>query len=116
MNWLPRAYPRWERALGPHIDNDGRVGTGLENLRWPDLRPFVLRRPAKSRRVPRERLQTGHVIVNLIMRLARDNPAWDYHCIQGALPKIDYHISDTTVGDVLKAHGMGPVPKRRLEA
>jgi putative transposase len=88
----------------------------VENLRWPNLRPFVLRRHAKSRRVPRERLKTGHVIVGLIVRLARDNPAWGYHRIQGALPNVDYHISGTTVGDVLKAYGIGLVPKRRLEA
>ena len=45
------------------------------------------------------------VIVGLILRFARENPAWVYDRIQGALANVGYHISDTTVGNVLKQLG-----------
>jgi hypothetical protein len=52
------------------------------------------------------------VIVDLILRFANDNPAWGYDRIQGALANVGYHISDTTVGNVLKQHGIEPAPDR----
>ena len=52
------------------------------------------------------------VIVNLILRFAKENPTWGYDRIQGALANVGYHISDTTVGNVLKQHGIEPAPKR----
>ena len=36
-----------------------------------------------------------------------------YDRIQGALANVGYHISDTTVGNILKAHGMETAPKRQ---
>ena len=35
-----------------------------------------------------------------------------YDRIQGALANVDYHISDTTVGNILRAHGIEPAPQR----
>ena len=45
---------------------------------------------------------------------ARENPTWGYDRIQGALANLGHDISDTTVGNILRAHGMEPAPKRRL--
>jgi len=53
------------------------------------------------------------VIVDLILRFARENPSWGYDCIQGGLANLGYHICDTTVGNVLKAHGIEPAPDRK---
>ena len=44
------------------------------------------------------------IIVDLILRFAKENPTWGYDRIQGALTNVGYHISDTTVGNVLKCY------------
>ena len=48
-----------------------------------------------------------------ILRSARENPTWGYDRIQGALANIGYHIADSTVANVLKAHGIEPAPDRQ---
>ena len=53
------------------------------------------------------------VIVELILRFAQDNPSWGHDRIQGALANVGYHISDRTVGNVLKQHGIEPAPDRK---
>ncbi|MCH7725211.1 MAG: transposase [Planctomycetes bacterium] len=55
------------------------------------------------------------VIVDLILRFAKENPNWGYDRIQGALANVGYRISDTTVGNVLKAHGIEPAPDRKRQ-
>lgn len=52
-------------------------------------------------------------IVKLTLKLARENPAWGCDRIQGALANVGYHISDTTVRNILKSHGIEPPPDRR---
>ena len=37
---------------------------------------------------------------------------WGYDRIQGALANLGFHISDPTVGNILKAHGIEPAPER----
>ncbi|MCH9727094.1 MAG: integrase core domain-containing protein [Planctomycetes bacterium] len=53
------------------------------------------------------------VIVDLILKFAKENPTWGYNRIQGALANVGYKISDTTVGNILKAHGIEPAPNRQ---
>jgi putative transposase len=53
------------------------------------------------------------VIVDLILRFARDNTTWGYDRIQGALANVGYYISDSTVKNVLKEHGVEPAPDRQ---
>jgi transposase InsO family protein len=55
------------------------------------------------------------VIVDWILRFAKDNPSWGYDRIQGALANIGYHISDQTVGNILKKHGIGPADDRKRQ-
>jgi putative transposase len=40
------------------------------------------------------------------------NPTWGFDRIQGALANLGHEISDTTVGNILKAHGIEPAPTR----
>ncbi len=56
------------------------------------------------------------VIVNLILRFAKENPSWGFDRIQGALANVGYHIPDTTVGNVLKQLGIEPAPDRKQQA
>ena len=44
-------------------------------------------------------------VTDLILRMARENPTWGYDRIQGALANLGHQLSDTTVGNILKAHG-----------
>jgi putative transposase len=53
------------------------------------------------------------VIVDSILRFARENPTWGYDRIQGALANVGYHIADSTVANMLKAHGIEPAPDRQ---
>jgi len=45
--------------------------------------------------------------------MARENPTWGYKRIQGALANLGHKISDTTVGNLLREHGIEPVPDRK---
>ncbi len=53
------------------------------------------------------------VIVDLVLKLARENPTWGYNRIQGALANIGHEISDQTVGNILKDNGIEPTPDRK---
>jgi putative transposase len=49
----------------------------------------------------------------LVVRLARENRAWGYDRIAGAVKHLGYTLSDQTVGNILKRHGIPPAPKRK---
>jgi len=48
----------------------------------------------------------------LIVKMARENSGWGYDRIVGALSNLGHTVSDQTVGNVLKRHGITPAPKR----
>ncbi len=52
-------------------------------------------------------------VTQFILQMARENPMWGYDRIQGALSNIGHEISDTTVGNILKANGIEPAPERK---
>ena len=52
-------------------------------------------------------------VVEFVLRMARENPSWGYDRIQGALANLGHRISDTTVGNILKANGIEPAPTRK---
>jgi hypothetical protein len=49
----------------------------------------------------------------LVVRMARENRAWGYDRIVGALANLGYSISDQTVGNILKRHGIPRAPERK---
>ena len=49
----------------------------------------------------------------LVIRLAQGNRSWGYDRIVGALANLGYTISDQTVGNILKRHGLPPAPERK---
>ena len=49
----------------------------------------------------------------LVVRMAQDNRSWGYDRIVGALANLGYPISDQTVGNMLKRHGISPAPERK---
>lgn len=52
---------------------------------------------------------------DLIVRLAKENRSWGYDRIAGALAVLGNEVSDQTVGNVLKRHGLPPAPARSKE-
>src|SRR3989442_12241906 len=49
----------------------------------------------------------------LIIRMAQENRSWGYDRIVGALANLGLTVSDQTVGNILKRHGIPPVPERK---
>src|SRR5215831_11248620 len=49
----------------------------------------------------------------LVVRMAQENRSWGYDRIVGALANLGYTISDQTVGNILKRHGLPPAPERK---
>jgi putative transposase len=58
------------------------------------------------------RPRTATAIERLIVRLARENTDWGNAKIAGELAKLGYAISDETIGNILRRHGIPPAPQR----
>jgi len=51
-------------------------------------------------------------VAELIIQFAKENPRAGYDRIQGMLENLGHEVSDTTVKNVLKQHGIEPAPTR----
>lgn len=88
----PETILRWHRELGArHWDHSER------------------RKKAGRPMLPQE-------IVDLVLRLAKENPTWGYNRIQGGIGNLGCSISDTSVANILRAHGMDPAPDRKRQS
>jgi hypothetical protein len=67
---------------------------------------------SKARRGP-GRPRIKREVEELIIRMAGENRDWGYDRIAGALANLGYEISDQTVGNVLRRHGLPPAPERK---
>ena len=54
-------------------------------------------------------------VQQLVLKLAKENPTWGYDRIQGALANLGHAISDISVGNILKGHGIPPAPERQRQ-
>jgi len=59
------------------------------------------------------RPRIDQALEDLVVRMARENRSWGYDRIVGALANLGYRLSDQTVGNVLKRHGIPPAPTRK---
>lgn len=48
----------------------------------------------------------------LVLRFARENRSWGYGRIAGALANVGHEVSQNTVANILKKHGVEPAPTR----
>ena len=96
------------------LDQVGTLFTPDTILRWH--RMLVAQKwDYSDRRKKVGRPAVEKEIVDLVLRMARENPTWGYDKIQGALANLGHEISDQTVGNILKAHGIEPAPQRRRQ-
>ncbi len=105
-----RAFIAALARLLPHRRRHALVVTPATLLRWH--RELVRRTWTYPRR------GSGHPptvrpLRDLVLRLARENPAWGYQRIAGELLKLGFRISPSTVRRLLASAGLDPAPRRQ---
>ncbi len=112
---------RWDHADRAWFAALSRL---VSRRRWPEVFPvtpatilrwhraLVARKwDYTSRRGP-GRPSTGTSVKALIIRMARENPAWGHRRIQGELARLGHAIAASTVWEILHAAGIDPAPRR----
>src|SRR5437879_6491363 len=61
---------------------------------------------------PRVQRGLDPALVELILRLARENPRWGYLRIRGECAKLGIKVSGTSVRNILRRNGLGPAPRQ----
>jgi transposase InsO family protein len=79
-------------------------------LRWH--RDLVARKWDYTNRRKPGRPSTGPSVKTLVVRMARENPAWGHRRIQGELARLGHAIAASTVWEIPHAAGIGPAPRR----
>ena len=69
---------------------------------------------SRYRRLP-GRPPVSTKVEKLILRFARANRIWGYDRISVALKNLGHRVSDTTVGNILRKHGVPPASERKKE-
>ena len=96
---LSQALPR-ARSLLIQPDSLLRWHRELVRRRWN----FPRRPPGRPPMVSQAR--------QLVLRLAAENPGWGYKRIHGELTGLGYTLSPSTIWNILRRHGIDPVPRR----
>ena len=80
-------------------------------LGW--YRRLVARKFDGSKHRSPGRPRVDRAIEELIVLMAEENRSWGYDRIMGALANLGFEVSDQTVGNVLRRHGLPPAPERK---
>jgi putative transposase len=54
-------------------------------------------------------------VVDLVLKFAKENLNWGYDRIADALANLGHEVSDQSVGNILKSHGIEPAPPRKRQ-
>src|SRR5262249_21787787 len=97
------------------LETVGTVFTPDTILRWH--RHLVAQKWDYSARRTKQpgRPPVAAEVRELVLRMASENPTWGYDRIQGALANLGHTVSDPTVGNILKQHGIEPAPTRKRQ-
>jgi putative transposase len=106
--WSDRALIALLAGLIPRQRWTAFLVTPKTVLDWH--RRLVARRWTYPHRRP-GRPPLGRETVELIVRLARENPRWGYLRIVGELQKLGIPVSKGSVATVLSRHGLPPAPR-----
>src|SRR5205823_194902 len=66
-----------------------------------------------TQRKPPGRPTIDQEVEALVVRMAQENRSWGYDRLVGALANLGHTVSDQTVGNILKRHGLPPAPERK---
>ena len=77
-------------------------------LRWH--RDLVRRKWTYPKSSGRPRIPAG--TVQVVVRLARENPTWGYRRIHGELAVLGIDLAPTSAWNILQRHGIDPSPNR----
>ena len=103
------------KVLGrKRLEEVGTLFTPDTNLRW-HRRLVAQKWNHSDKRKPVCRPAVSQEVVELVLRMARENPSWGYDRIQGALANLGHEVSDQTVGNILKDHGIEPTRDRKRQ-
>src|SRR6058998_655479 len=95
--------------LLPPRRRHGLLVTPQTFLRWH--RELARRKWTQPRR-SRGRPPVDRRVRELVLRVARENPAWGYPRIAGELRKLGLRVSPSTIRRILLANRLGPAPRR----
>ena len=97
---LSRLIPRAKRTRF-FVQPDTLLGWHRELIR----RKWTYPKPSGRPKIPKG-------MVQLVVRLARENPSWGYRRIHGELSVLSVHLAPASVWNILQRYGIDPSPDR----
>jgi len=98
--WDERPWRKWPSQPNPIQFWAGIGSSSLKSLMDRNFARAVRPRVAEE-------------IERLVVRMAKENPSWGYDRIVGVLANLGRRLSDQTVGNILRRHGLCPAPRRK---
>ncbi|MCG8601582.1 MAG: integrase core domain-containing protein, partial [Verrucomicrobiales bacterium] len=102
------------RKLGfGRLKEVANLATPQTLLRW--YRTLIAKKYDSSKQRSSGRPRTQEEIVQLVVRMAKENERCGYTRIRDALDNLGHEVSRGTVANILKDHGIEPAPERGLQ-